>query len=329
MQHDVVTIGAATRDLFVKSTAFEVHQRGEDEGGALEGCFPLGAKIEIDELVFETGGGATNAAVTFSRLGHRSATISAVGDDDNGRGLLDALKRERVSASYVQRIEGVQTGTSIIAVAGTGERTVLVYRGASQAIDPSSVPWPRIKSRWFYVSSLGGNAALMEAALGHANRHGIAVAWNPGAKELKDGLKALAKTIRSVDVLNLNREEAAHLCNLPPSDLKGIIAALRTLPRRLLVVTDGQAGAYAATKDEVLKSGTMDVPRVNVTGAGDAFGSGVIAGLLKKDDVRYALAVGTWNATGVVQQMGAKLGIIRAYPTPQAAKKVAITTWTP
>ncbi len=327
MQHDVVTIGAATRDVFVKSTAFEVHQRGADEGNVLEGCFPLGAKIEIDELVFETGGGATNAAVTFARLGHRSACISAVGDDDNGRGLLDVLKRERVSASYVQKLAGVQTGTSIIAVAGTGERTVLVYRGASQGIDAGTVPWGRIQARWFYISSLGGNAALMEAAVSHANRHGISVAWNPGAKELKDGLKKLASLISRVDVMNLNREEAAQLTGLPVSDHKGIFEALRGLPRRLLVVTDGQAGAYAATKNEILWSGTIDVPRVNVTGAGDAFGSGVIAGLLKKDDVRFALAVGTWNATGVVQQMGAKRGIIRAYPTAAAIKKVDIKPW--
>lgn len=329
MQHDVVTIGAATRDVFVKSTAFEVHERSEEEGGGIEGCFPLGAKIEIDELIFETGGGATNAAVTFARLGHRSACISAIGEGGGGEFVLDALKRERVSAAYIQRLDGVQTGTSIIAVAGTGERTVLVYRGASQGIDPGTVPWGRIQSRWFYISSLGGNTALMNAALAHANRLGIAVAWNPGAKELKDGLKKLAATIRSVDVLNLNREEAAQLCGMPVADLAGIIDALRQLPRKLLIVTDGQEGAYAATKDEILKSGTIDVPRVNVTGAGDAFGSGVIAGLLKKDDVRHALAVGTWNATGVVQQMGAKRGIIRAYPTPQAIKKVSIAPWKP
>lgn len=322
--HDVITIGAATRDIFVRSTAFKVHSDPHD-AGADEGCFPLGAKIEIDELVFETGGGATNAAVTFGRLGLKTATITAIGRDRGGTEVIAMLAHEDVSTEFVQRIARLQTGTSIIAVAGSGERTVLVYRGAASAIDPGAAPWKSIRAKWFYISSVGGNFDLMNAALGHAGKTGVKVAWNPGARELSGGLEAIAPLIRQVDVFNLNREEAAQLCGKPVSDLDSIIEMLRGLPKRLLIVTDGRSGAYAADRRTVLHSGIIDVPRVNVTGAGDAFGSGVIAGLLRKtDDVRYALAVGTWNATGVVQQTGAKRGLLRAFPSDLAAAKVAV-----
>jgi hypothetical protein len=38
--------------------------------------FPLGAKIDVDQVYFDTGGGATNAAVTFARQGLGVATLA-------------------------------------------------------------------------------------------------------------------------------------------------------------------------------------------------------------------------------------------------------------
>lgn len=322
---DVVTIGAATRDVFIKSTAFEVHD-GDHPPESIEGCFPLGAKIEIDDMIFETGGGATNAAATFARLGYKSATVSAIGADTLGHLVVEALKHEKIDTDLIQQLAGEQTAYSAILVAGSGERTILVFRGASQKIDPKDVPWAKVKAKWLYISSLGGSKALLEAALSHADKNDIRVAWNPGVKEIKNGLASLSPLIAETDLFNLNKEEAAELVGT--TDLRKIIETLRPLPRRAIIVTDGLGGAYAAGKDgEVLHSDVLDVPRVNVTGAGDAFGSGIVAGLLANDDMRYALAVGTWNATGVVQQMGAKRGLMRSYPPEAMIKKVRIRPW--
>ncbi len=321
---DVITIGAATRDVFIKSAAFEVHS-GNHGAENEEGCFPLGAKIEIDDLVFETGGGATNAAVTFGRLGLRTATVGAVGSDGSGRDVLDALRREGVATAFVQKLPKFQTAYSLICVASTGERTILVYRGASQKIDREKIPWRKLKAKWFYVSSVGGDLKLMAALLDHAEKIGARVAWNPGGKELDLGLAKLASLIKKTDVFNLNREEAAKLAGA--DDLQKIRETLGPIPRRLLVVTDGLNGAYAASKNESLHSGIIAGPRVNTTGAGDAFGSGVVAALLKQDNIREALAVGTLNATGVVQHMGAKLGILKKYPSPTALAQVPIEPW--
>ncbi len=322
--YDVITIGAATRDAFVKSDAFEIHATEHEQS---EGCFPLGAKIEVEDLLLETGGGATNAAVTFARLGHKAATIASVGGDPSGHELTAALKSEGVHISLLQVMKKLRTAFSIILLAGSGERTILVYRGAAGKLSSSAIPWKSLKARWFYVSSVGGDLMLMKKILIHAEKHGIKVAWNPGSKEITQGLPALAPLIRMVDMFTLNKEEAELLAGTSPRDLKATIAKLQGLPRKVLVITDGLAGAYATAKGKTLHSGIIDVPRINVTGAGDSFGSGMVAGLLKKDDIAYALAVGTWNATGVVQQMGAKKGLIRKYPTPAMTKQVAITEW--
>ena len=68
----------------------------------------------------------------------------------------------------------------------------------------------------------------------------------------------------------------------------------------------------------------LPAKRVNLTGAGDAFGSAFAAGFLKKMDVRTALALGTLNATSVVQKMGAKVGILRGWPSPREIRSVKI-----
>jgi sugar/nucleoside kinase (ribokinase family) len=331
--YDIITFGAATRDIFVRSDAFEVHESGGPMGH-FEGCFPLGAKIDIKEMAFETGGGGTNAAATFGRLGWKSAVVCAVGDDSVARDIAEAMKKDDVTSALFQRDPRERTGVSVIILAGSGERTILNYRGASSEIKANRIPWPKVRAKWFYCSSLGGNLGLLKKILVQAKRVGAKVAWNPGNKELAHGLEKLIPLIRQVDIFNLNKEEAAALTGHSSDNLTGIIAKIRAFPRRALIVTDGQKGTYAAEGDATWHSGIVDVPRRNTTGAGDAFGSGFVAGLLKsakggsasggKDDLRYALAVGTWNATGVVQHMGAKVGLLRRYPTAKQVGQVKI-----
>lgn len=323
---DVITIGSATRDIFIRSSALEMRDSDRSPGG-IDACFPLGAKIEIKELVLETGGGATNAATAFARLGWNTAVLSSVGDDDNGRDVLAALKKEGVDTSLVQIDPREQTALSIIALAGSGERTVLVYRGASEKIRPEKIRWDALMTKWLYITSLGGKIELLQKILGHASKNGIRVAWNPGSLELRNGLERLAMFIRQVDVFNVNLEEAMQLTGLTTRDVNKLFAALRGLPRRAAIITDGTNGAYADDGRRTWHSRVLDVERVNATGAGDAFGSGLVAGLMKRDDLPYALAVATANAAGVVQKMGAKRGLLRKYPSPKEIKKVQINLW--
>src|SRR3990167_4561440 len=89
---DVVTIGSATRDVLMRSEQFKII---EDKGfvtGQGE-CFALGSKIEIKDVVFTSGGGGTNTAVTFSRQGLKTSSVGAIGDDFNGKDITDELNR--------------------------------------------------------------------------------------------------------------------------------------------------------------------------------------------------------------------------------------------
>jgi ribokinase len=324
--YDVITFGSATRDIFIRSSSMEIRDCDHSPSGE-DACFPLGAKIEIKELAYEIGGGATNAAVTFGRLGWRVAALTAIGRDANGQDVLAALKKDGVSSSLVQTDPSEQTALSIIALAGSGERTVLIYRGASEHIRPKKIKWSGLKAKWFYITSLGGKIDILQKILDHAHKNGIHVAWNPGSTELKNGLEKMAMFVKKVDIFNVNLEEAMQLTGIDRRDIKTLFKPLRGLPRRAAIITDGINGAYADDGRRIWHSRALDVERVNTTGAGDAFGSGLVAGLMRKDDIPYALAVGICNASGVVQQMGAKRGIIRSYPTATQINKVSVDSW--
>ena len=63
----------------------------------------------------------------------------------------------------------------------------------------------------------------------------------------------------------------------------------------------------------------------NLTGAGDAFGSGFITGWIKsRGDIRYALRLAAFNADSVVQHVGAKVGILKKYPSTHELNKLTI-----
>jgi len=319
----VVTVGAATRDMFVKSRHFERRSDTRAPDG-FDTCLPMGAKIPVDELVFETGGGATNAAVTFANFGLKTACVTRVGQDPGGHEILDQLKRQKIAILGVQVDRKERTAYSIILLSGSGSRAILVSRGAAQNLDARAMPWDKLPSRWLYVTSLAGNEKLLtqifeQAKLGHRR-----VAWNPGNGEIELGSKKLLPQLMQSDVLILNREEAAALAGKSPRDLLGILKILGPLPRLCLIVTDGKHGAYVHARGSTWFAAPQKTKVLNTTGAGDAFGSAFLAALLKDGDIKTGLRAATLNAGGVVSHMGAKAGILAKYPNQRMLSRIKI-----
>ncbi|MBI3304940.1 carbohydrate kinase family protein [Candidatus Parcubacteria bacterium] len=309
---DVVTIGTATRDVFLKSEAFKVISDPHSVTGQSE-CFALGSKIDIEEIVFDTGGGATNAAVTFARQGLSTACLTRVGADDNGATALGNLALEGVEIQHTQRDERALTGYSMLLVTPAGERTVLVYRGASEGFDPEEVPWDKIDTKWFYVSSLSGNRAVLEVLVDRAQRTQAKIAFNPGKKDLQLGYEVLAPYLKSINVLLLNREEGAYFTGISFENEAAIFQKLDAWIDGYAVMTDGRRGSVVSDGKTLWRAGIYpEHALVDRTGAGDAFGSGFVAALAKGGDIPTALRLASANATSVVEYMGAKRGILTA-----------------
>ncbi len=310
MKYDVITIGSATRDVLLTSDMLTVVADSHSETGQSE-CLPLGSKIAIKDLVFATGGGGTNAAVTFARQGMKTACIGIVGGDSEGAEILAELEREQVDTQFFQKHADQPTAYSIIMVHSSGERTILSYKGEGQHLDPAEIPWDQLEASWFYLDSLGGHYELAERAIAYASQKGIKVAWNPGAAELAHGWDKLAPLLKNIQVYITNKEEAALLTALPSSDMEAVMTKLSSAVDGIVIITNGHKGVWVKADGRLLAAGTPESPRLDATGAGDAFGSGFVAEYSRSGDVVKAIQYATANATSVVGKFGAKAGILK------------------
>jgi len=203
-------------------------------------CFALGSKVEVEHLVFATGGGATNAAVTFARQGLKTAAFFKVGDDSIGREIASELKKEGVRPMALWD-EKHETAYSTILLSADGERTILVYRGASEDIKAKEIPWKSFKAKWVYIAPGGIDFDLVNTLVDGLMVQGIDIAINPSAKKfIGKGLRGMANILSKAKVVILNREEAALLTGISYQEEKRIFRALDEAVPGIAVMTDGQ-----------------------------------------------------------------------------------------
>jgi len=302
----IITVGAASQDVFITGKSI-VARRDVRTRDYVE-QFPLGAKIDVDRVVYDTGGGATNAAVTFARQGLHAGFMGKIGHDPAGTEIIRALRKENVTTDSVVYDTRLGTQYSTILLAPNGERTILVYRGASHHLKASEFAIRNLEADWLYITSLSGNMDLLGKLLKHANTRGIRVALDPGAAELAQA-KKLRRLLPLISVLKANVDELSQLAMATNPE-----AIVRELAKycTYVIVTDGGKGCLATDGRKLYRAGQYQKVRVlDRTGAGDAFGSGFVAALAKGLPMEDAITLASANSTAVVQVVGAKPGILR------------------
>lgn len=312
---DIITIGTATRDVFLRSTKFKVLRDPEHlkKLGFVTGeaeCFALGGKLAVEAPVFAFGGGAANAGVTFARQGFKTGAVVKIGDDESGSALVAHLKKEKVTP-LAARDKTTGTAYSVVLLTASGERTILSYRGASETLARRDIPWKKLSARWAYITPGALPMMLMREIVAFLKKQGTSVAMNPSGAYAAMGAEKLKPLLSLLDVVIVNREEAALLTGFDFSKERRIFKRFDDLVPGLAVVTDGPRGAKVSDGRYLYTAETFKEKRLaDRTGAGDAFGSGFVAGLIAKHDIHYALRLASANATAVVEAVGAQSGIL-------------------
>ncbi len=299
-QFDVVSIGSATIDIFIKSLDFIITPE-------VIGLKPS-SKNEISQSLICSGGGAINSSVSFSRLNLKSTPVSLIGNSYLNQYIFDDLKKAKVYEKFIYTDKNDNTDFSIIIVPEGGRRSILTNRGKGRLLS-KHIPWNKIKkTKWFYITSLEGNLDLLEKIIGFAKENNIKIALNPGKRELKNR-RRLTSLIKMVDFLLLNREESEILFNQSFDDIitENLIHKLN-LP--IVAVTAGAEGAYIFSDNRQFFSPAANKKPVDETGAGDAFGSTFVAGLIHNKSPQDALFWAVKNSASVVSQLGSHPGLL-------------------
>lgn len=308
--YDIISIGSATRDVFFSASELKKFKMEEfPTGEAL--CFGSGSKVEMKKIFFSSGGGGTNAAVTFSRQGLKTANIGVVGKDFNGEEISKELGIEGIDVQYFQKHDDDFTAYSVVLVHGDGERTIMSYKGEGQHFKPELIPFDKLRAKWLFLDSLGGNFEVLEKSVNWAVEGGVKLATNPGGKELAHGLEKLKPLLKNFSVVIMNQEEAAGLSGIDYKKESEIFKFMDEAIGGIFVMTKGPDGVVVSDGKNVYSAGVPDSPVVERTGAGDAFSSGFVVEYIRSGDIVKSIQFGTANASSVVTQYGAKAGILK------------------
>ena len=297
---DVITVGSATIDCFVDTGKKLFRTLHKDHGEIV--FVPFGSKIEVNEMFFETGGGGTNTAVAFARLGLKTGYIGKFGGDQSHM-ITDELKSEKINTSFL--VEGTDVGFSVILDAQGKDRTILTHKGSNSNLDYNEINKSKLKTKWFYMASMTGKSFDTMVNLARfAKRKGIKVAFNPSSYLAKNGLSQLNEMLSFTNVLILNKEEAADLLGKEYA-IDKTLKKLKEIVKNIVVITDGKKGCYCYADKYYFVYSSGNDP-VETTGAGDSFASSFVAGLIMGKDIETCLRMGQANAESVIMNHGAK-----------------------
>ena len=262
MEPDVVVVGSANVDLVLPVQ--RIPRPGET---VLAGVMTRGP-----------GGKGANQAVASARAGARTAMVAALGDDEGGALLREALGSSGVDLSLVS-LTSTPTGTAIIAVDHSGENSIVVAPGANGELTLSEAAASVVRAAKIVLSQLEIPFPTVQAAAAASSYFILNAA---PAAELPDELLA------DVDLLVVNQTEAEAIAGADRS------ALLKKVPAA--VVTLGAAGAVILTRgDDEIEVPGVPVDVVDTTAAGDTF-CGVLAATLAASTAEAITASDLTNA---------------------------------
>jgi ribokinase len=299
---DIITVGSATVDVFAHTDSDIVTIKNKD-GKEDVIAYPAGTKMLIKQLDFYIGGGGTNTATTFARMGFNTAYLGKIGKDENGLKIFKFLKKEGIK--FIGTLGDI-SGYSIILDSIDEDRTILTYKGCNNNLTFKEIHKNLLKTKWFYFSSMMEQSfTTLKKLAEYANKHNIKIAFNPSSYQTKKGVDNLRDILKYTHILVLNKEEAQDL--IGKTNIKDLLKSLLALGPDIVIITDGKNGAHCYDeKYYYFLKPRKGIKVVETTGAGDAFASGFVAGQMLKKGVEFSLKIAMNNAESVVQHYGAK-----------------------
>ncbi|MGX5791053.1 ribokinase [Staphylococcus equorum] len=275
---NIVVIGSSSIDLVVKTDVLP----------------HAGETVMGNSFFTTTGGKGANQAVAAARLSNKVYMIGAVGDDENGKQIIENLEQNNVDTTFMDKIENETSGTAHITLFEDDNR-IIVVPAANNHVTPEKV-LPKLERFG------AGDIILMQHEIpehtikevtDYAVKHDMKVILNPAPYR------------------NINKEIIDKVTWITPNESEsellfenGVDEALKAYPRKL-IVTKGAAGAMFYNDSQQLVKGYKKKV-VDTTGAGDTFNGALAVALIEnkplEEAVDFANLAGSFSVTGLGAQ---------------------------
>ena len=245
------------------------------------------------------GGSAANVAAWLAVAGpQRPALVGRVGDDPRGTAVADDLRSAGVDA-HLRVDPSRPTGTCIVLVAPSGERSMLPDPGANDGLQPADLSDELLDGGGHlhvvgYALLREGSREAARSAIARAKAAGMTVSVDPSSAALL-----------SPDFLDL--ADGADLL-VPNADEAEALGGVRALAERFpeVVVKLGADGALWTDGRKEIRIRAAGAGAVDTTGAGDAFAAGLLSARFNWAGLGEALASGRDLAARAVAAPGAR-----------------------
>ena len=279
------------------------------------------------------GGAPANCLTALSHMGFKTSFIGKVGDDMQGRFLIDTLKAESISTTGIIKDKNSFTTLAFVAIDdNTGEREFAFARkpGADTCLRFDEVKKSILdKSKILHVGGLSLTDEPMKSTLiesiKYAKKAGAVITYDPNYRPAlwsskSNAKKEMSKILKYTDIIKVSDEEAYIITG--KKDMQKAAAELLKNKIKIAVITLGKGDAYIASKSGMKMIKGYKVKAIDTTGAGDSFFGGFLSILLvdwkKLTDYtieELAAAADYGNATAAL--CVTKRGGIPAVPYPK------------
>lgn len=256
------------------------------------------------------GGKGANQAVAAARSGAQTAFVGAVGSDNEGQYMLEALKENDIDTSHINIDKYHGTGSAAITLDANGQNDIMVYGGANQAMQPGEFGdlSELLAHTDFLIAQFETPQAVALDLFKQAKEQGVTTVLNPAPAH-----EIMPELLQYTDVIAPNETECALLTGIELTDEDSMLKSadyFRERGVKHLLITLGDRGVFYSTPDDHGLVPAFKVKAVDTTAAGDTF-IGALCSQLEKnlanveDSLRYAQRASSLT----VQRMGAMSSI--------------------
>jgi sulfofructose kinase len=276
---------------------------------ALVEHYPIGEEVQpAFQITLQGGGPVATAMATLGKLGVRTAMLDAIGDDWQGKLILEDFKEALVCTDYIKTCTGHSSASAMILVRkDTGERAIYHLPGSAPELSPSELPKDVISSvKYLHVNGRHWQACL--AAVSIARQANVLISFDGGAGRFRHEFRQL---VPLVDVCIVAQDFAQAY-----TGIEGIDEAAQSFLRegpRIVVLTAGMQGSWVFDRSgmKIHQPAFFVSPVVDTTGCGDSYHGAFLFGMLQG----FSLPETTAFASAVAALNSQKLGGRAALPT--------------
>ncbi len=284
------------------------------------------AREEEESFVIDfketSGGSAANTIAGLARLGLRTGFIGKVAEDREGELLLSDFRKEKVNTSGIVVSKEGRSGVVMGYVDEKGERALYVDPGVNDWLDFKEINSDyAADTEFLHLTSFVGEKPFEAQKQLISQLSNVKISFDPGSLYARKSLESLKPIIEGSYVMLPNENEIGLLTG---KDYEGGSKILIREGVSLVAVKLGARGCYVTNGKESHLVEPYEKKLVDTTGAGDAFCTGFLYGLIKGKDLFECGRLGNFVAARCIEEVGARKGLPRLSALEDSSKRLLI-----